>query len=185
MRLRLATPPARMIVCSSERAISTAVTALQKPYLEPPATPTVHMPLSVKREVVTDSDHQSGHHLESLWMLRQLESSGFEGRHAETLTRTILNAVSAQARIQDASLVSHAQMTSERVRLEAAFEQLRSEQLSQQASQQSFVAHELERLRAECEKLRTELKHEKEKTRVDLKYEVRSPQPPPPSPLLP
>ena len=103
-------------------------------------------------------------------MLRSLETSGLPARHAETLTRAILDAVDAQAKLQENALAIHGER--ERITFSSSFEQLRTELRTQQTTHQSFVAHELERLRAECEKLRSELKTEKEKTKVDLKYEV-------------
>ena len=45
--------------------------------------------------------------LDSLSMLRSLETSGLPARHAETLTRAILDAVDAQAKLQENALAIH------------------------------------------------------------------------------
>eukprot|EP00316_Scyphosphaera_apsteinii_P017014 CAMPEP_0119318580 /NCGR_PEP_ID=MMETSP1333-20130426/46832_1 /TAXON_ID=418940 /ORGANISM="Scyphosphaera apsteinii, Strain RCC1455" /LENGTH=182 /DNA_ID=CAMNT_0007324793 /DNA_START=231 /DNA_END=779 /DNA_ORIENTATION=+ len=105
-------------------------------------------------------------------MVRRLEASELKTQQAEALASLVLDAIHAQAQAHKSKFAEKAELVQARLVHEATFEQLRAEVHTQVSGHQSFLKAELERLRIECEKLRTELKHEKEKSKADMRYEI-------------
>lgn len=105
-------------------------------------------------------------------MVRRLERAGVEPAHAETLTRCVLDAIASLSLAQRAEFVSNGEAARDQLKTEARFEQTKSELSSGLKAHEAHVERELQRLMELVRRQEAELRHEKEKGRVDLRYEI-------------
>lgn len=123
----------------------------------------------------TDPWRHQRYPLDSLSFARSLEATGVPRPQAESLATHVLDALATSEGTVRSEFVSKDALHRERSAIDASLELSRTELKTVLASLDGSTKRELERLRAECDKLRAEMKYEINKLsssqRLDLNLE--------------
>jgi len=110
--------------------------------------------------------------LDSLDMTKKLRAAGLLEAHAGAVTRCVLDAVIAQEKKAKGDFSSRSDVALIALQQESRFEQSKTVLLSTLDQNETNLKLEIERLRAEIDKMRVEMRHERDKNKADLRYEV-------------
>jgi len=113
--------------------------------------------------------------LDSLAFMRSLEAAGVPRGQAESLASHVIDALASSEGALRTDFVSRDALSTERLTIEGSLELSKTELKTGLANLEGSTKRELERLRAECEKLRAEMTYEVNKLsssqRLDLNLE--------------
>lgn len=113
--------------------------------------------------------------VDTLALVRRLESQGVPSKHAEAITDAIIEVLNDSLENVAQSFVSKAEMQKIEMTQDANLSKFKTEVQSSQGHHFSLLQHETEKLKGDIEKMRSELRHEIDKVtagqRLDLNLE--------------
>lgn len=109
---------------------------------------------------------------DSLAFTQQLEASGVPHAHATAISGSVLDVVAAAVDAQHRELASKEALAHDRIRMQSAIESCRNDLQTSMSTSQQSAAREIERLKGELERMRSDLKHEAEKISSSQKLDL-------------
>ncbi|KAJ4714265.1 Protein FMP32 mitochondrial-like [Melia azedarach] len=144
------------------------------PQYDPPAIPSA----SLHRKYISQLVSSNGNRLflvDTLALVRKLESQGVPSKQAEAITAAITGVLNDSLENVSQSVVSKAEMQKSEMIQDSNLSKFKSEVQSSQDHHFSLLQHETEKLRNDIENMRSELRYEIDKVtagqRLDLNLE--------------